>query len=96
MRIDSGGQVSARASAHGHWQPWRHATGWTRVSRGSHAGHVPELIPGHGRHERSSTAEGLGLGPLETLDQGDYEPLDPKISPPWQKPAWDDPGGDRS
>ena len=39
-----------RASSHGHWQgckelackdEWTAGTGWTRVSRGSHAGHIP-------------------------------------------------------
>ena len=42
-----------RASAHGHYQgcKWRECrnqwigpTGWVRVSRGSHAGHVPFLV----------------------------------------------------
>ena len=91
-RIDPDGKVWARATAHGHYQwckwPWcRHwgpATGWTRVSYGSHAGHIPlatepqlkgfgihihykPLRPGAGLHERSTTAPGLRLVPLETL-----------------------------
>ncbi len=50
VRIDGHGRVAVRASAHGHWQwckhiwcknQWGPSTGWTRVSRGSHAGHVP-------------------------------------------------------
>lgn len=50
VRVDAGGRAWSRASAHrgytsckeracaGRWLP---ETGWTRVSRGSHAGHVP-------------------------------------------------------
>jgi hypothetical protein len=50
VRIDERGRVAVRASAHGHWQwckhiwckdNWGPGTGWTRVSRGSHAGHIP-------------------------------------------------------
>jgi hypothetical protein len=51
VRIDPGGRVLVRASSHGHWTSckeegrcrgrWAEATGWSRVSRGSHAGHIP-------------------------------------------------------
>ena len=50
VRVDRDGRSSVRATSHGHWQWCKHAechsrwgrsTGWTRVSRGSHAGHVP-------------------------------------------------------
>jgi hypothetical protein len=50
VRIDPDGGVWARASSHRHWQgckehrcrnEWTASTGWTRVSRGSHAGHIP-------------------------------------------------------
>ena len=50
VRIDARGQVAARASSHRGYQHckqarctnrWGAATGWTRVSRGSHAGHLP-------------------------------------------------------
>lgn len=50
VRIDPDGRKWARATAHGSWQwckqrrcrgKWGTATGWTRVSRGSHAGHIP-------------------------------------------------------
>jgi hypothetical protein len=67
VRIDASGRALARATAHhgytyckdamagcaNRWGPW---TGWTRVSRGSHAGHIPMAvhrvpIPGaHGPH----------------------------------------------
>lgn len=50
VRVERDGRASARATSHGHWQGcklpscegrWTRATGWTRVSRGSHAGHLP-------------------------------------------------------
>ena len=50
IRIDRGGRAWVRASSHRHWQGcerlscknrWTARTGWTRVSRGSHAGHIP-------------------------------------------------------
>jgi hypothetical protein len=50
VRIDPGGDVSVRATAHHGYQwckqrqchnQWGDWTGWTRVSRGSHAGHIP-------------------------------------------------------
>ncbi|MGH2802196.1 MAG: hypothetical protein ACRDL4_04005, partial [Thermoleophilaceae bacterium] len=50
VRLDPDGTAWVRASSHGHWQGckeaecrnrWMAGTGWTRVSRGSHAGHIP-------------------------------------------------------
>jgi hypothetical protein len=50
VRLHPDGRVWVRASSHGHWQAckeyrcrnrWTQRTGWTRVSRGSHAGHIP-------------------------------------------------------
>jgi hypothetical protein len=50
VRLDPDGSAWVRASSHGHWQSckeadcrheWTARTGWTRVSRGSHAGHIP-------------------------------------------------------
>jgi hypothetical protein len=50
VRLDPDGTAWVRASSHGHWQSckdpdcegdWTTKTGWTRVSRGSHAGHIP-------------------------------------------------------
>ncbi len=50
VRIDPDGSSWVKASAHGHYQgckwrecrnEWTRPTGWVRVSRGSHAGHVP-------------------------------------------------------
>jgi hypothetical protein len=61
IRIDPDGKVWARATSHGHWQgckqsfcrgEWLGATGWTRVSRGSHAGHLPVDVSWPGGHPR--------------------------------------------
>lgn len=50
VRIDRDGTVAVRSTSHGHHQwckqrecrgRWGPRTGWTRVSRGSHAGHIP-------------------------------------------------------
>jgi hypothetical protein len=50
LRIDRDGRRWIHATAHGHYQWCKHVwcrnkwgpdTGWTRVSRGSHAGHIP-------------------------------------------------------
>ena len=76
VRIDAKGQATVRSSSHhgyqgckqsvceGEWYAW---TGWTRVSYGSHAGHVPTrsdapddpAYPGTDTRERTSTGEGL-------------------------------------
>jgi hypothetical protein len=120
VRIDPGGRAWVRASSHRHWQgckrfwcrnEWTARTGWTRVSRGSHAGHIPlrhelrgppfrveqvPLVPGRDLNERTTTAEGLRLVPLETLDARGYRPIDEDIEPPWQKEAYWDPESDES
>jgi hypothetical protein len=120
VRIDPGGEIWARASSHRHWQgckrfwcrnDWTARTGWTRVSRGSHAGHIPlrhevrgpplrveqvPLLPGRDLDERTTTAEGLRLIPLETLDASGYRAIDEDIEPPWQKEAYWDPESDES
>lgn len=105
-----GGDAGTRVSSHGHWQwckrswcrdRWGPATGWARVSRGSHAGHVPVVehtservtpaIPGVDVHERTTTADGIVLLPIESLDRTLYRRLDPSIAPPWEKEAYRDP-----
>jgi hypothetical protein len=123
LRIDRDGRVWARATAHGHYQwcrsptkgcrRWGPATGWTRVSRGSHAGHIPlktlphlkkwgigihyrPVAPGAGLRERSTTASGIRLVPLETLDHKTYRPLKGGIKPPWRKRVYADPRDDTS
>jgi hypothetical protein len=122
VRVDPDGSRWVRATAHGHYQwckhiwcknDWGPETGWTRVSRGSHAGHIPlkmkmkmkvhvigihyePLRPGHGLHERSTTAPGLHLVPLETLPHRSYKPLPGGIKPPWTKRVYSDPTSDSS
>lgn len=111
VRIGPKGQVLSRASSHHGYQGCKHAecenewydwTGWTRVSYGSHAGHVPTrspdrrdpAYPGVDTRERTTTSEGLVLVPIETLDTSPYRRLDDGISPPWDKKVYDDPLSD--
>jgi hypothetical protein len=126
VRIDSDGAVWVRASSHGHYQGckwalcrnrWFRETGWTRVSRGSHANHIPAdrviagppvrgsppppvryrpLLPGHDLTERTTTAEGLRLIPLEAHDKRGYKPLEEDIKPPWEKDVYSDPESEES
>ena len=64
VRLDPDGTTWVRASSHGHFQGckwrgcgdgWMRPTGWVRVTRGSHSGHVPFRMepraadPGRGR-----------------------------------------------
>ena len=116
VRIDTAGRVSARVSSHRSYQGcklrrcrdrWAPPTGWSRVSRGSHAGHFPTrasqspaagadqpLHPGPGLRERTTSAPGVRLVPLETLDKDSYRPLDAGIAPPWKKRVYLDPLSD--
>jgi hypothetical protein len=101
VRIGPDGRVAVRASAHGHWQwckhwwcrnNWGPGNGWSRVSRGSHAGHIPMKKA----RERSTMAPGIRLIPLETLDHKTYKPLPGGIKPPWTKDVYTDPANDSS
>jgi hypothetical protein len=113
VRLDPSGQVWVRSSSHGHYQGckwaecrnrWFGASGWTRVSRGSHAGHIPAepgarhrpLLPGRDLHERTTTADGLRLIPLESVDRRGYRPLDDRVKPPWDKNVYEDPESNES
>jgi hypothetical protein len=114
VRLDPDGSAWVRASSHGHFQGcksrqcrnrWVGRTGWTRVSRGSHAGHIPlreehghltPVYPGPELRERTTTAEGLRLVPLETHDTRGYRRMDDGIEPPWRKDAYRDPASDES
>lgn len=96
VRLDGQGRPATRVTSHGHWRwckpnvcegLWGPPTGWARVSSGSHAGHVP---PRRAR-ERTATAEGIRLVPLEGIDRRSYRRLDPDIAPPWQKDAYRNP-----
>jgi hypothetical protein len=66
------------------------------VSYGSHAGHIPDRTPGTGLHERSTTAPGIRLVPLETLDHDTYKPLPGGVKPPWTKQVYNHPSTDSS
>jgi hypothetical protein len=118
VRVDRDGRTFARATSHGHYQGckqaachnrWVPATGWTRVSRGSHAGHLPvDLLglrplrlrpryPGVDIRERTTTGEGLRLVPLERVDRRGYRPRgEDGIAPPWRKRAYGEPEGGSS
>jgi hypothetical protein len=99
VRIGRNGSATLRVTSHGHWQwckyrgcrgRWGRHTGWMRVSKGSHAGHVPLERIGELR-ERTSTARGIRLVPLESIDSRGYRRLDPDIAPPWSKDAYANP-----
>jgi hypothetical protein len=114
VRLDDRGAAGplVRASSHGHyqwckqaecrgeWGPW---TGWTRVSAGSHAGHIPlegddhaPQLPGHHLRERTTTGAGLRLVPIDEVDRSRYRALDRDIRPPWHKRVYRDPESDES
>ena len=97
IRIDPSGQTWVRASSHHAYQGckqracknrWMPYEGWSRVSRGSHAGHIPLERPGVDLRERTTTASGLRLVPVKDLLPGDvgYE-----VTPPWRKQVFRDP-----
>jgi hypothetical protein len=106
VRVEADGRAAVRVTSHGHWQwckergcvgRWGPVTGWTRVSRGSHAGHVlADVVPGAGLRERTSTADGIRLVPLEGMAKDAYRRLDPGISPPWEKDAYANPESSES
>jgi hypothetical protein len=65
VRLDPDGSTWVRASSHGGFQgckwvfcddDWARSTGWVRVSKGSHSGHVPMRIEPPPRHPRELTA----------------------------------------
>jgi hypothetical protein len=96
IRVDADGRSEVRVTSHGLWQScksgcesqWGTPSGWTRVSRGSHAGHVPRA---RDPDERTAAADGIRLVPLETIDRRRYRRLAPQIAPPWSKEAYRDP-----
>jgi hypothetical protein len=70
VRLDPDGATWVRASSHGNVQGckwlachehWARSTGWVRVSRGSHAGHVPFRAGRRWRRERPAAPR---YGPL--------------------------------
>ena len=48
-------------------------------------------LPGLDLHERTSTADGIRLVPLEALDWAKYRRRGKDVAPPWEKGAWGDP-----
>lgn len=68
-----------------HRSAWGPATGWLRVSGGSHAG---QIVDGPGG-ERTTPAGHLRLVPVEPLTAGDHGPF--AVSPPWRKAVYADP-----
>lgn len=100
VRIDGSGSAGMRASSHhwyqgckekrcrNRWTPW---TGWSRVSYGSHAGHIP--VDGRDTDERTTTSAGARLVPLERLSVEDRA-TGFEITPPWEKDVYDDPRSD--
>ena len=103
VRLDPDGSAWVRASSHGHYQGckegecrnrWASYEGWARVSYGSHAGHIP--TGGPDPRERTTSAEGLRLIPLETHDTSGYRRRDEDVAPPWRKPVYEDPESDES
>ncbi|HEV2724333.1 MAG TPA: hypothetical protein VGV10_06840 [Thermoleophilaceae bacterium] len=112
VRIDRRGRVAVRSTSHAHYQwckhkrcrnRWGPPTGWTRVSRGSHAGHIPldgrsrPRLPGRDLRERTSTSDGLRLRPLESpANRRGYRPLEKGVKPPWRKGAYRHPEDDES
>ena len=65
---------------------WTPVTGWTRVSRGSHAGH---LVDGPGA-ERRTESDGVTLVPIERLGDGTRRGGF-AVVPPWRKPVYGQP-----
>jgi hypothetical protein len=121
VEVDASGRALARATSHHGYQTckydrchnrWMPASGWTRVSKGSHAGHIPvtggppflshrrpmddapvpherAAYPGVDVHERTTTAAGLRLVPIETVRREGLE-FD-GITPPWEKEVYTQP-----
>jgi hypothetical protein len=83
-RLNPNELPGARRRRGGAWTP---STGWTRVSRGSHAGHIPD---GPGDDERRTESDGLTLVPIERLSSTALSTRF-AISPPWRKPVYADP-----
>jgi hypothetical protein len=100
IRVDAAGRARMRASSHhgyqgckerrchNRWTPW---VGWSRVSYGSHAGHIP--VDGRDPDERTTTSAGLRLVPLERLSPADRATAF-EITPPWDKTVYRDPRSD--
>ena len=65
---------------------WTPITGWTRITRGSHAGHI---VDGP-QQERRTESNGVNLVPIESLSK-DARGSDFSITPPWRKRVYSEP-----
>lgn len=83
-RIGRGGVSLQQRRRRAAWTPH---TGWTRVTRGSHAGQIPH---GPTSGERRTEADGVALVPIERLSDSDLGTAF-AITPPWRKPVYADP-----
>jgi hypothetical protein len=101
VRIDDRtGAARMRASSH-HWyqgckerhcrNTWTPWGGWSRVSYGSHAGHIPQ--PARDPGERTTTAAGVRLVPIEGLKKPERA-TEFEVTPPWDKRVYLDPRSD--
>jgi hypothetical protein len=90
VRIDRDGNEHIRASSHKGYSDWAEYGGWSRVSYGSHAGHIPQPIDAD---ERTTTAPGLRLVPVESLTPAERA-TDFEVTPPWDKAVYLDPRSD--
>ena len=98
VRIDDAtGAARMRASSHGWYQgckesrcknTWTRWGGWSRVSYGSHAGHIP--MPAPDPDERTTTAAGIRLVPIEGLKRSERA-TEFEVTPPWDKRVYLDP-----
>jgi hypothetical protein len=100
VRLGADGRALMRASSHhwyqgckerhcrNEWTPW---TGWSRVSYGSHAGHIPQ--PARDPDERTTTAAGVALVPIERLSAAERA-TDFGVTPPWEKGVYRNPRSD--
>ena len=89
VRVDDAtGAAHIRASAHDGYSDWARWGGWSRVSYGSHAGHIPQPAPDPA--ERTTTAAGVRLVPIEGLTAPERA-TEFEITPPWDKRVYLDP-----
>jgi hypothetical protein len=96
VRIERGGKLSSRATAHGSYRGFKDEAGWGpwtgvyRVSGGSHAGHLVTRPTG----ERSTVSAALDLVPIERIPYRDLSRFE--VSPPWRKEVYERPESGRS
>jgi hypothetical protein len=89
VRIDDAtGAARIRASSHQGYSPWSRFGGWSRVSYGSHAGHIP--LPAPDPDERTTTAAGVRIVPIERLSREELA-TEFEVAPPWDKAVYLDP-----